>query len=154
MSMIAGGHGEANPNKTYLSAKGIWITYTLVVVSVHILLLAVPFLSISFAWSITNILHNLAQVYFLHTIKGHPWISTENSSDIRQTHWEQIDGGEQFTATRKFLTAFPIVLFLLTCLYTRNDIDHFIVNFVALVVVLLPKLPYFHGVRVFGINKY
>lgn len=59
MSMIAGGHGEANPNKTYLSAKGIWITYTLVVVSVHVILLAVPMVSISFAWTITNILHNL-----------------------------------------------------------------------------------------------
>jgi len=44
--------------------------------------------------------------------------------------------------------------FLLTSFYTRYATSHFIVNFVSMVLVVLPKLPQFHRVRLFGINKY
>ncbi|XP_004522193.1 ORM1-like protein [Ceratitis capitata] len=154
MTAIAGGHGELNPNATWLGARGMWLAYGLGVLTVHLILLSVPFISIPMAWTITNLLHNAAHLYFLHVIKGAPWLSIENDGARRLTHWEQIDDGEQFTTTRKFLTAVPIVLFLLTCIYTRNDPDHFIANFISLVVVTLPKLPQFHGVRLFNINKY
>ncbi|XP_011188275.1 ORM1-like protein [Zeugodacus cucurbitae] len=154
MTAIAGGHGEPNPNATWLGARGMWLAYGLGVLTVHLILLSVPFISIPMAWSITNLLHNAAHLYFLHLIKGAPWLSIENDGARRLTHWEQIDDGEQFTATRRFLTAVPIVLFLLTCIYTRNDPDHFIANFISLVLVTLPKLPQFHGVRLFNINKY
>ncbi|OBZ86662.1 hypothetical protein A0J61_05288, partial [Choanephora cucurbitarum] len=69
------------------------------------------------------------------------------------TLWEQIDGGVQFTATRKFLTAVPIVLFLLSTHYTHYDVFLFGINFTALLVVLVAKLPVMHRVRIFGINK-
>lgn len=39
-------------------------------------------------------------------------------------------------------------------LYTKYDAAHFLINTVSLLSVLLPKLPQFHGVRLFGINKY
>ncbi|XP_053953359.1 ORM1-like protein [Anastrepha obliqua] len=154
MTAIAGGHGEPNPNATWLSARGMWLAYGLGVLAVHLILLSVPFISIPIAWTLTNLLHNAAHLYFLHIIKGAPWLSIENDCARRLTHWEQIDNGEQFTTTRKFLTAVPILLFLLTCIYTRNDPDHFIANFISLVLVTLPKLPQFHGVRLFNINKY
>ena len=38
--------------------------------------------------------------------------------------------------------------------YTKYDSTHFFINFFTLIVVLIPKLPQFHGVRLFGINKY
>ncbi|XP_030386340.1 ORM1-like protein [Scaptodrosophila lebanonensis] len=154
MTSIAGGHGEPNPNSSWLRARGLWLTYFLGVLGVHLVLLSVPFISIPWAWTVTNLLHNAAHLYFLHIIKGAPWLSIENDSSRRWTHWEQIDDGVQMTGTRKFLTAVPIVLFLLTCLYTRNSTEHFIANFISLVVVTLPKLPQFHGVRLFNINKY
>lgn len=44
--------------------------------------------------------------------------------------------------------------FLLTSFYTKYDSLHFVINFVSLVIVILPKLPQFHRVRIFGINKY
>ncbi|CAD7080337.1 unnamed protein product [Hermetia illucens] len=152
--MIAGGHGDPNPNTSWINSRGFWLAYVLGVFLTHLILLSVPFISIPMAWTITNLLHNAAHLYFLHSIKGAPWMSTENDTCSRQTHWEQIDDGEQWTKTRRFLIAVPIILFLLTCLYTRNDSDHFITNFISLIVVLLPKLPQFHGVRLFNINKY
>lgn len=47
-------------------------------------------------------------------------------------------------STRYFLTSF----------YTKYDQIHFVLNTVSLMSVLIPKLPQFHGVRIFGINKY
>lgn len=44
--------------------------------------------------------------------------------------------------------------FFLASFYTKYDFTHFILNFSFLVLVLLPKLPQFHMVRLFGINKY
>ncbi|KAJ6650099.1 ORM1-like protein [Pseudolycoriella hygida] len=152
--MIAGGHGEANPNTSWLDSRGFWLAYILGMLFVHLILLSIPFVSIYFAWTITNVLHNLAHLYFLHCIKGAPWLSTNTSSERRYTHWEQINNGQQWTETRKFLIIAPIVIFLLTCFYTKNDVGHFAVNFLSLIVVLIPKLPQFHGVRLFGINKY
>ncbi|XP_037031632.1 ORM1-like protein [Bradysia coprophila] len=152
--MIAGGHGEANPNTSWLDSRGFWLAYILGMVFIHLVILSIPFVDIPFAWTITNVAHNLAHLYFLHGIKGAPWLSTNTSSERRYTHWEQINYGQQFTETRKFLTIAPIVIFLLACIYTKNDVSHFTVNFLSLMVVLIPKLPQFHGVRLFGINKY
>lgn len=44
--------------------------------------------------------------------------------------------------------------YLLTSFYTKYDPAHFVINTASLLSVLLPKLPQFHGVRLFGINKY
>lgn len=46
----------------------------------------------------------------LHTLKGAPWLTIDQGESRRLTHWEQIDYGQQFTATKKFLTVVPIVL--------------------------------------------
>lgn len=51
----------------------------------------------------------------------------------------------------------PIVFlpsYLLASFYTKYDAAHFLINTASLLSVLLPKLPQFHGVRLFGINKY
>ncbi|KAJ8313627.1 hypothetical protein KUTeg_008188 [Tegillarca granosa] len=118
---------EENPTHSYLGSRGIWITYVLIIFLFHLLLLSVPFFTVAVAWTLTNVFHDV---------------------------WEQIDNGQHFTPTKKFLTIVPIVLFFLASFYTKYDKVHFIVNAVALAVAVLPKLPMFHGVRIFGINKW
>lgn len=46
-----------------------------------------------------------------HWVQGIPFENNQGAYD-GLTLWEQIDGGVQFTATRKFLTAVPIVLYV------------------------------------------
>ena len=87
-------------------------------------------------------------------MKSHPWITFDQGSNRRLTHWEQLDHGVQYTPTRKFLTVVPVALFILASAYSKYDKLHFALNFVSLACVLLPKLPAFHRVRLFGINKY
>lgn len=107
-----------------------------------------------------------------HTLKGTPWESGDQGKVRTLTHWEQIDDGAQFTATRKFLTITPVILwvtayfcfirefiiirgrFFLASFYTKYDSFHFAINFCTLIAVTVPKLPQLHEVRVFGINKY
>ena len=45
-----------------------------------------------------------------HYLKGVPFETMDQNSNRFKTSWEQIDNGEQFTATRKFLIMVPIVL--------------------------------------------
>lgn len=109
-----------------------------------------------------------------HHLKGTPYVTGDQGDARRLTNWEQIDNGEQYTATRKFLIAVPIVLcvwtyqwawsppylppppcrFVLASFYTAYDPRHSTVNILALLVGVVPKLPQFHKFRLFGFNKY
>lgn len=152
--MLGGTPGEINPNSSWLNSRGSWLSYGIAVLALHLILLSFPFLSVASVWTLTNLCHNLAMFVFLHILKGTPWEPGDQGKLRMLTHWEQIDNGEQFTATRKFLTVVPIILFFLSSFYTKYDYMHFLVNVSALIIVLLPKLPQFHMVRLFGINKY
>ena len=48
----------------------------------------------------------------LHHLKGAPFETYDQGQSRRLTHWEQIDKGEMFTATRKFLTLAPIIVYV------------------------------------------
>lgn len=96
---------SANPEVSWWDGRGVFLFYLLFFATLHILLVSLPILSVPMAWTITNLLHNLAHLYFLH------WIC-EGSDDKsrRLTQWEQINDGVQLTASRKFLTAVPIIV--------------------------------------------
>ncbi|GFY02659.1 ORM1-like protein 2 [Trichonephila clavipes] len=152
--MLGGTPSEVNPNSLWLNSRGMWLSYLIGILLLHLVLLSFPFLSVACVWTLTNVAHNAAMFVMLHLVKGTPWESGDQGKVRYLTHWEQIDNGVQFTATRKFLTVVPIVLFFLASFYTKYDTMHFLINFSSLVIVLLPKLPQFHMVRLFGINQY
>ena len=58
LAMLVGGHGESNPNTTWLQSRGLWISYALGVLTLHLILLSVPILSVPLAWTLTNLIHN------------------------------------------------------------------------------------------------
>ncbi|CAG5123891.1 unnamed protein product [Candidula unifasciata] len=147
-------HSDSNPTHSYFNSKGIWLTYILLVFCVHLLLLSIPFFSVAVAWTLTNVLHDVCMFVMLHVTKGTPWETSDQGISRLETQWEQIDYGKQFTATKKFLTTVPVVLFFLASFYSRYDQYHFVINASALTLNLIPKLPQLHKVRLFGINKY
>ncbi|XP_031460278.1 ORM1-like protein 1 isoform X1 [Phasianus colchicus] len=147
-------HSEVNPNTRVMSSRGMWLTYTLGVGLLHIVLLSIPFFSVPVAWTLTNVIHNLGMYVFLHAVKGTPFETPDQGKARLLTHWEQLDYGVQFTSSRKFFTISPIILYFLASFYTKYDPTHFIFNTTSLLTVLIPKLPQLHGVRIFGINKY
>ncbi|CAK7303708.1 ORM1-like protein 2 [Vulpes lagopus] len=146
-------HSEVNPNTRVMNSRGIWLAYIILVGLLHVVLLSIPFFSIPVVWTLTNVIHSLAMYVFLHTVKGPPLETPDQGKAQLLTHWEQMDYGLQFTSSHQFLSSSPIILYLLASFYTKYDAAHFI-NTASLLSVLLPKLPQFHGVRLFGINKY
>lgn len=97
---------------------------------------------------LSNIKSQTSFIMF-HYLTGTPFEWNQGEQD-ELTLWEQIDNGAQFTPTKKFLTAVPIVLFLLSTHYTHYDLPTFSVNLVFVLVSLIAKLPSMHRVRLFG----
>ena len=52
-------HSLCNQNETWLSEKGAWLTYFILVVFLHLVLLSVPFFDTATAWTMTNVIHNV-----------------------------------------------------------------------------------------------
>ncbi|XP_040008568.1 ORM1-like protein 2 isoform X1 [Xiphias gladius] len=103
-------HSEVNPNTRVMNSRGIWLTYLLLTVVLHVVLLSIPFFTVPLVWTLTNVIHNLVMYLFLHTVKGTPFETPDQGKARLLTHWEQMDYGVQFTSSRKFLTISPIVL--------------------------------------------
>lgn len=75
-----------------------------------------------------------------HWVRGVPFEFNSGAYD-NLNMWEQIDDGAQYTPAKKFLLSVPIVLFLLSTHYTHYDLTYFTINFLAVLGVVIPKLP-------------
>lgn len=75
-----------------------------------------------------------------HWVRGIPFEFNAGAYD-HLNMWEQIDDGDQYTPAKKFLLSVPIVLFLLSVHFSRYDLTCFIINLMATLAVVIPKLP-------------
>lgn len=75
-----------------------------------------------------------------HWVRGVPFDFNSGAYD-NLNMWEQIDNGDQYTPTKKFLLSVPIILFLISTHYTHYDLTYFTINFLATLAVVIPKLP-------------
>ncbi|EGF77625.1 hypothetical protein BATDEDRAFT_27467 [Batrachochytrium dendrobatidis JAM81] len=141
-----------NPNSTWVNSRGSWIATIVVIFFMRVGLAVVPGITTEASWTLTNVGYNTITFFMFHWISGVPYSINQNEYD-GLTLWEQIDGGAQFTPTKKYLTAVPIVLFLLSTHYTHYDFLTFMINLTSLVIVLIAKLPSMHRVRLFGLNE-
>ncbi|KAL7055078.1 hypothetical protein AAHC03_024556 [Spirometra sp. Aus1] len=145
----------ANPTFDYLNSTGTWITYLILIALCHFFFLCIPFLSVASVWTLTCTFHNVVTYLLLHWEKGSPYETLDQGEARVLTQWEQFDDGEQYSPTKKFLLVVPIVIFILASFYTQYDPIHFAINASTLIILsILPKLPQFYRVRVFGINRW
>ncbi|KAL0488359.1 hypothetical protein AKO1_008782 [Acrasis kona] len=142
---------NTNPNTAFVTRKRFWFFY-MFLLTIFYLVVHVIGTPAGVSWTVINILHTFVSFLLLHWLKGSPIESGDFSQGIydKLTFWEQIEEGNQFTPTKKFLSLVPIVLLLVT---SYVDYNHLFVNLVATCAVLLPKLPPMHRVRLFGINQ-
>ena len=75
-----------------------------------------------------------------HYVRGVPFDFNAGAFD-NLNMWEQMDNGDQYTPAKKFLLSVPIILFLLSTHYTHYDLTYFMINLVATLVMVIPKLP-------------
>ena len=101
-------HSCSNPNTIVWNSKGIWLTYVLLILLLHIILLCVPWLTIEQVWTTTNLAHSILLYFFMHTVKvrfpypnhsslfetqkGTPFHTADQGMSRFLTAWEQMDG--------------------------------------------------------------
>jgi hypothetical protein len=112
------------------------------------------------AWTLTNVFHAVATFMSFHWNKGLPYSDTVlQTGDVAGlTAWEQWSRHPSTFVARQFLTAIPVVLFIVTVTVNRNLPDggndtHLLINTVATALVVIAKLDVMYKVRVFGINR-
>ncbi|KAK5092835.1 sphingolipid homeostasis protein orm1 [Exophiala xenobiotica] len=106
----------------------------------------IPGMTQEISWTLVNITYMTGSYLMFHWVRGVPFEFNAGAYD-HLNMWEQIDNGDQYTPAKKFLLTVPIVLFLLSTHYTHYDLTYFIINFLALMAVVIPKLPFAHRMR-------
>ena len=126
---------------------GAWTIHPVLIIGLKILFDIIPGVTQEISWTLTNITYMAGSYLMFHYVRGVPFEFNAGAYD-NLNMWEQIDNGDQYTPAKKFLLTVPIVLFLLSTHYTHYDLAYFIVNFLALLAVVIPKLPQFHRMRI------
>jgi len=141
-----------NKNVDWMKSGTTLIFYILVIgfASMVIYILGVDDKAVNM--SVVSTIHAFLSFYFLHWVKGTPDNYSQGEWNGLTT-WEQIDGGVSWTLIRKVLITIPTLLLLTTCYATDFDAFYLAVNCsLYTCLVLIPKTPLMHRVRLFGIN--
>jgi hypothetical protein len=136
-----------NLNAQWVNAKGAWTIHIVLIIGLKILWDVIPGVSQETSWTLTNISYMFGSYIMFHWVRGVPFDFNSGAYD-NLNMWEQIDDGAQYTPAKKFLLSVPIVLFLLSTHYTHYDLTYFTINFLAVLGVVIPKLPFSHRMRV------
>ena len=116
------------------------------IIALKILFDIIPGVSQETSWTLTNISYMFGSYLMFHYVRGVPFEFNAGAYD-NLNMWEQIDNGDQYTPAKKFLLSVPIVLFLLSTHYTHYETTYFTINFLAVLGVVIPKLPSVRPVR-------
>ncbi|PNP53069.1 hypothetical protein THARTR1_06279 [Trichoderma harzianum] len=130
-----------NMNANWTNAKGAWTIHIVIIACLKILYDVIPGSSQEASWTLTNMTYMVGSYIMFHYVRGIPFDFNGGAFD-NLNMWEQIDNGAQYTPTKKFLLSVPIVLFLLSTHYTHYDSTYFVINFLATLAVVIPKLPF------------
>ncbi|GMF05708.1 hypothetical protein B5S31_g150 [[Candida] boidinii] len=138
---------QSNINATWVHFKGAWVIHIVIIIMLKIFYDIMPMSNTEIGWTLTNVTYAIGSYIMFHQVKGTPFDFNAGAYD-NLTMWEQIDNGDQFTPVKKFLMCVPIALFLISTHYSNYDLTLFIINLVACLCVVVPKLPLSHRVRV------
>ncbi|KIY52308.1 Orm1 type endoplasmic reticulum protein [Fistulina hepatica ATCC 64428] len=137
-----------NMNVNWTNAKGAWLIHIVLIAIGKIAVDTVPGMTQQISWTLVNLIYLTLTYVMFHGITGVPFESDMHGGAYDElTMWEQIDDGAQHTPAKKWLFFVPVALFLISTHYTNYNLWLFVINFSALIFVLLPKLPQFHRHR-------
>ncbi len=126
---------------THHPFSGAWTIHGVCIILLKLLFNCVPGVNQEMSWTLVNITYMFASFLMFHWVRGVPFEFNAGAYD-NLNMWEQIDNGDQYTPAKKFLLVFPILVFLLSTHFTHYDLTYFIINFLAVLLVVIPKLPF------------
>lgn len=136
-----------NLNANWVHSKGAWIIHIVIILILKLFFDLVPGLSNEISWSLTNATYVIGSYIMFHYVKGTPFDFNSGAYD-NLTMWEQLDEGDFYTPSKKFLVGVPIWLFLCSTHYSHYDLKLFIINLLICAVGVVPKLPIFDRLRI------
>ncbi|KAI4160229.1 MAG: hypothetical protein LQ342_005941 [Letrouitia transgressa] len=136
-----------NVNANWVNSKGAWSIHVVLIIALKILFNIIPGVSQETSWTLTNITYMFGSYLMFHWVRGVPFEFNAGAYD-NLNMWEQIDNGDQYTPAKKFLLIVPILLFLASTHYTHYDLTYFLINVLAVLGVVIPKLPWSHRKRI------
>jgi len=141
----------------FADSKSFWLYYIFIIIVVRLSMYFFqrtlgPYNFLWPGWTLVNIAHALITFYLMHWKRGTVDPFDGGVSD-RNTFWELLDNGKQWTIARKFYTIVPIIIFLFSCYETEWKKRYFVSNVISLGICLIPKNPAMMGVRLFGVNS-
>ncbi|CCX05414.1 ORMDL family-domain-containing protein [Pyronema domesticum] len=136
-----------NLNASWVNNKGARVIHIVIIFCLKIFYDSLPGVSQETSWTLTNITYMFGSYIMFHWVQGIPFEFNNGAYD-HLNMWEQIDNGDQYTPAKKFLLMVPIVLFLVSTHYTHYDLTYFTINCLAVLGVVIPKLPWTHRMRV------
>eukprot|EP00483_Globobulimina_turgida_P001277 UN01279 len=145
---------QSFPNLSVNFADGyaFWLYYLCIVFICWYWLFLFPSLQFWPSFTIINIIHAIVTFYLMHWRRG-TVDSFDQGRDDKYTFWEMLDEGKQYTPARKFFTVVPIALFLIACYEHEWRKRYYFANVVALILSVVPKMPFLMYVRLLGINR-
>jgi len=120
--------------------QGAWVIHLVIIIGLKVVYDVLPGMTQETSWTLTNISYMLGSYIMFHWVRGVPFEFNAGAYD-NLNMWEQIDNGDQYTPAKKFLLSVPVVLFLISTHYTHYDLMYFMINFLATLAVVIPKLP-------------
>ena len=124
-----------------MSSIGAWTIHVVIIIALKILYDTLPRMTQETSWTLTNMTYMFGSYIMFHYVRGIPFDFNSGAFD-NLSLWEQIDQGAQYTPAKKFLLSVPVILFLLSTHYTHYDLTSFLINFLAVLAVVIPKLPF------------
>jgi len=140
-----------NLNAEWVNAKGAWLIHPILILCLKIFFDIWPGITQELSWTLTNISYMTGSYIMFHWVRGIPFDFNAGAFD-NLNMWEQIDNGDQYTPAKKYLLSVPIILFLISTHYTHYDLVYFIINLLATLTVIIPKLPAAHRLRISFLN--
>lgn len=104
------------------------------------------------AWTTLACVHGVSTFILFHWIKGSPDENTQGEYNSL-TFWEQLDAGVPWTYNKKFLTLVPTLLCLIASYCSNYNLSYIAVNLTVWSLLIVPKVPGMHRVRLFGWNS-
>jgi len=143
---------EFNKNVEWMKEPSAWVFYPLALATAVVIMNVVTPWSLATCLGIVHLLHGIVTFALLHWVKGSPdFYDQGNFNGL--TFWEQVDAGEPWTATKKYLMLVPTVLLLATLLASNYSRQYLIIHVPVWVALMIGKLPQMQGVRILGINS-
>ncbi|ETW83630.1 hypothetical protein HETIRDRAFT_242658, partial [Heterobasidion irregulare TC 32-1] len=139
----------ANINAEWVNRKGAWLIHVVLIATGKVVIDIIPGMTQEISWTTVNLCYLALSYLMFHWVTGIPFQNEMHGGAYDDlTLWEQIDEGAQNTPSKKWLFFVPVALFLMSTHYTNYDPWLFAINLSALILALIPKLPFAHRQRV------